>query len=233
MGVGNATRLMEKIYQKHNQMPHIVGAAIGSCVAISAIHKLGNRYSYPSLTLVDPLTSVVGCLKATRFFGMQYLAAWAVRRAGTDCFFTTEKAKDPVFKQIPIVCFTSTKRNDLFEPGYWKCMNPVFKALLGTNEKFPVTKENLAVIERKNDLGVPRVLVSARGFIMRSAQMVLRQGTHTPKSLKYCQEDLESRNPGHIMKDNCLDPQLSQNRSISSRNTSSREISAPGYLYGR
>merc|ERR1711964_173727 len=109
-------------------------------------------------------------------------------------FFTTEKAKDPVFKQIPIVCFTSTKRNDLFEPGYWKCMNPVFKALLGTNEKFPVTKENLAVIERKNDLGVPRVLVSARGFIMRSAQMVLRQGTHTPKSLKYCQEDLESRN---------------------------------------
>lgn len=167
--IENAVRLIELVYTKHRRVPHIIGASLGCAVAIGAIERLGSKYRWPSLTLVDPFTNVLDTVRS-KFCGG--IAANALESKGTNNWKSYSRVqKSAVFKTIPTMIFSATK--DRVIPPIQHCK--LFSAFVGHGD-FSESETGLKFTERRSNLGVPRFLVQVDIGHMQSARRALMQG---------------------------------------------------------
>merc|ERR1719261_1624417 len=92
---GNGARLVDLVYQEHGMVPHIFGSSLGCAISIATIHKLADKYEFPSLTLCDPFTSVPDMCDR---FSLEYMLSGVFKE---DTWMSIERVKHDVFKKIP------------------------------------------------------------------------------------------------------------------------------------
>jgi len=154
---GNGAKLLELVYEKHKQSPHVHGSSMGCAVAIGAITEVYEKVApIPSLTIVDPWSNLPDA--SSHLFKMGWVFKDRLKKKGTNTWYSDQQISGRAFRKIPIIVFSSTNKDDIPPEHH----NIIYGKACGKTAP-PVAKDDdLKVTEGKNALGTPRMLAEVK-----------------------------------------------------------------------